>query len=677
MATPADMSERARLRHRVVVAVAGAVLAIYALRAVTDAGGNDLQSIFDDFVYNGLLVIAAGGCVLRAALYREERPAWLLLGVGMVAWATGDIYYTLADPEFPSLSDVGYLLFYPASYATLWLLVRRRIPHFDRGLFVDGLIAALAVAAMAAALVFEPIHDSSTGSSAAVAVNLAYPLADMLLISIAVGVMALTGWRPGRTWIFIALGLAVSAVADGWYLYKIATETYVEGTLLDALWPASMLLIAYAAWQPAEQVKAARLEGWRVFALPSAFGSLGIALLVRDHFERLNDLALILSGLVLLAVILRMTLLFRQNIEMLAQSRREALTDSLTGLGNRRSLMADLREQMAAATMANPRVLVVYDLDGFKQYNDTFGHPAGDALLARLGTKLAAAVAPYGSAYRMGGDEFCALVRAEGPGIEAIAAATDAALTERGEGFEVTASQGRVLLPLEAEDVTFALQVADGRMYLNKGGKRSSPRRQTRDVLLQALRERTPELDVHLHGVAELAHRVGTALGVSPEDLDELTRAAELHDVGKMAIPDGILDKPGALDDDEWAFMRRHTIFGERILAAAPALLPVAKLVRSSHEHYDGSGYPDGLAGEAIPLGSRIILVCDAYHAMVSDRPYAEAMSHGEALRELKRHAAGQFDPQVVKVFCQVIAGGPGVPEEEPSGARESAPGGR
>ena len=671
------MSERAHRRFSVVSIAVFGILGIYALRAITDVGGDDLQSLFDNYVYNGLLVAAAGACVLRGCLYREERLAWLLLGAGMVAWAAGDIYYTLAEPGFPSLSDVGYLLFYPASYATLWLLVRSRIPRFDRGLFVDGLIAALAVAAMAAALVFEPIHDSSTGSSAAVAVNLAYPLADMLLISVAVGIMALTGWRPGRTWIFIALGLAVSAVADGWYLYKIATETYVEGTILDAFWPASMLLIAYAAWQPAQEARAARLAGWRLFALPAAFGTLGIALLVRDHFVRLNDLALILAGLVLVAVILRMTLLFRQNLAMLEQSRREALTDSLTGLGNRRSLMIDLREQMAEATMGSPRVLVVYDLDGFKQYNDTFGHPAGDALLGRLGTKLAAAVEPYGRAYRMGGDEFCALVRADGPGIEAIAASTDAALTERGEGFEVTASQGRVLIPQEAEDMTFALQVADGRMYMNKGGKRSSPRRQTRDVLLQALRERTPELGEHLHGVAELAHRVGMEMGLSPEDLDELTRAAELHDVGKMAIPDGILNKPGTLDADEWAFMRRHTIFGERILAAAPALLPVAKLVRSSHEHFDGSGYPDQLVGEDIPLGSRIILVCDAYHAMVSDRPYAEAMSHDAALRELKRHAAGQFDPQVVKAFCEVIARAPGAPAEERSGARESAPGGR
>ena len=123
---------------------------------------------------------------------------------------------------------------------------------------------------------------------------------------------------------------------------------------------------------------------------------------------------------------------------------------------------------------------------------------------------------------------------------------------------------------------------------------------------------------------------------MASEQLDELARAAELHDIGKVAIPDAILNKPGPLDDDEWSFMRRHTIIGERILGAAPALRPVARLVRASHESWDGNGYPDGLAGEEIPLGARIVAVCDAYHAMISDRPYREAMLPAEAVAELR-----------------------------------------
>jgi two-component system, cell cycle response regulator len=140
-------------------------------------------------------------------------------------------------------------------------------------------------------------------------------------------------------------------------------------------------------------------------------------------------------------------------------------------------------------------------------------------------------------------------------------------------------------------------------------------------------------------------------LGLDPEALDELVRAAELHDVGKIAIPDEILDKSGPLSDDDWGFLRRHTVAGERILGAAAPLGPVAQLVRSSHERWDGSGYPDGLQGAEIPLGARVIAVCDAYDTMVSERHYSSALQAQAALAELRRSAGRQFDPRVVEAF--------------------------
>ena len=138
-------------------------------------------------------------------------------------------------------------------------------------------------------------------------------------------------------------------------------------------------------------------------------------------------------------------------------------------------------------------------------------------------------------------------------------------------------------------------------------------------------------------------------------DRSPLLQAASLHDVGKAAVPDDILNKSGPLNDDEWAFMRRHTLIGERILSAAPALSRAAKLVRWSHERYDGKGYPDKLAGRAIPLASRIIAVCDAYDAMVSDRPYKPAAEPAAARAELRRCAGQQFDPEVVEICCAVL----------------------
>jgi two-component system, cell cycle response regulator len=361
----------------------------------------------------------------------------------------------------------------------------------------------------------------------------------------------------------------------------------------------------------------------------------------------------------MLTVLWRTALTFRENLKMLHYSQREALTDALTGLGNRRRLMTDLMRELDEATAETPRALILYDLDGFKRYNDGFGHPAGDALLARLGRSLAMAVSPWGRAYRLGGDEFCALVQIGPEDIDVLLERSRAALTEHGHGFLVSASHGLVFLPTEAAEPSLAMQIADQRLYGNKGTrKRQAVNQQTRDVLLQVLQERQPELQEHLHEVAELAVAIGRKLALMPEELDEMARAAELHDVGKMAIPDEILNKPGPLDRIELGFIRQHTIVGERILAAAPSLSPVARIVRASHERWDGSGYPDGLQGEEIPLASRIIAACDAYHAMTSDRPYAAAVPQKDALAELRRCAGAHFDPKVVEVLCAEVDGG-------------------
>jgi HD-GYP domain-containing protein (c-di-GMP phosphodiesterase class II) len=168
--------------------------------------------------------------------------------------------------------------------------------------------------------------------------------------------------------------------------------------------------------------------------------------------------------------------------------------------------------------------------------------------------------------------------------------------------------------------------------------------------------ERRPELRHHIDDVALLARGVGRRLGLRAHELHEAVRAAELHDIGKMAIPDALLSKPGPLDAAEWEFMRQHTVIGERMLHMAPALEGVARLVRWSHERIDGAGYPDGLAGDEIPLGARIVAVCDAFGAMTSDRPYRTAGSADEAVAELLRHAGTQFDPEVVAAFQAELA---------------------
>jgi diguanylate cyclase (GGDEF)-like protein len=379
------------------------------------------------------------------------------------------------------------------------------------------------------------------------------------------------------------------------------------------------------------------------------------------------------SGWSVALVVVALALLVFAGISFLTHHRllvATSLTDALTGIPNRRKLKADLEEGLKEASRDRPLLLMLFDLNGFKAYNDTFGHPAGDALLIRLAKALDAAMTQHGAtAYRLGGDEFCILATVDPDDTTPIVAAAAEALSEHGGGFSITASYGAILLPQESQDVVEAMRLVDQRMYAQKTSKRRSPDRQSRDVLLRALHERNPELAERHAAVARLADAVGERMGLSAEDQAQLHQAAELHDVGKLAIPEELLHKPGPLDAEEWAFVRRHPLVGERIIAAAPALAPAAKLVHATHERFDGSGYPDGLAGEQIPLGARIIAVCDAFTAMTFPRTYAPQLTVPQAIAELRRCAGTQFDPSVVDALANLIVGLTWPPERSTASA--------
>jgi two-component system, cell cycle response regulator len=602
-------------------------------------------------------IVVVGASLLTIARARSIRGreglAWGLIGLGSLLWASADVYWTVVLSKHevipvPSISDAGYLAFYPLVFAGLCLLLRARVEGTPRTLWVDGITAALAAGALSAAIVLQTVLDTVGGDALGVATNLAYPFGDLILLSVVIASFALRGWRADRTWLLLGLGIVLFWVADSYYLVTVANETYTYPSVMDGGWTSCLILLSVAAWQRPRRAVVDDQRGLRFTALPIAFATLGLAILVVAALNGLNAVAVLLAAASLLAVFGRLILTLRENAGMLASSRHEALTDALTGLGNRRALSRDL--ERAVADERDAVLLALFDLDGFKHYNDSYGHPAGDALLQRLGTKLAAHVDGVGTAYRMGGDEFCVLLPARGDGAEQAAAAAWA-LAEHGDGFTITCSHGAVDVPAEADEPGEALRIADQRMYAHKNGGRSSARSQSRDVLLRALAERDPDLGEHISGVAALAEAVARRLNLDDEQIDHIRHAAELHDVGKMAIPDAILDKPAPLEPAEWEFIRRHTLIGERIVAAAPALRPVAALVRSSHERWDGTGYPDQLAGEEIPLGARIVAVCDAFDAMIADRPYRLGVDAVLALGELGRCAGTQFDPAVVAAF--------------------------
>jgi diguanylate cyclase (GGDEF)-like protein len=335
-----------------------------------------------------------------------------------------------------------------------------------------------------------------------------------------------------------------------------------------------------------------------------------------------------------------------------------AMTDPLTGLGNRRLLMHNLSTQLKSASTSRPLVLMLFDLNGFKTYNDAFGHSAGDDLLSRLGRALAAAVASRGRAYRLGGDEFCVLAPISHEDVEETIATAAAALTEHGTGFRIDASYGSILLPAETQDAAEALRLVDQRMYVQKRGGRRSADRQSKDVLLHALYERNPRLHDQVHEVGALVEAVAERLGLSSEDTRHAVQAGELCDVGQVAIPDAILGKDGDLDEEEKSFLRNQPVISERIIAAAPALAEVARLVRSTGEHVDGTGFPDGLAGDEIPLGSRIVAACRRFVLLTAGL----TPGHGtvsatatEALTAIGREAGTSFDVRVVDVLAAVV----------------------
>jgi len=620
-------------------------------------------TLFGGWATAGVQLAAAALVGLRGArLAGRERLAWSLIAAGIVVWTLGDVYWLtiLAGvdvPPVPSGADLLYLAFVPLVFAGLLLLMHARIRYVPRTVAVDGVIVALAAAVVAAAAVVQPVARAAQGDTLAVVTNVAYPVLDLMLLGLILVAVALRGWRPDRTWLLLGAGTLAFWLADSLYLVATADGTYTTPSAYDVGWVGSTVLYALAAWQPKSvSLARERTRGAREIALPLAlaFAALVVTVLQPPTAAHAATLALGLSCM--LAVMLRLGLTFRENVAMLDASHRLALTDALTGLGNRRALTVELDAAFVPAGGASARTLVLFDLDGFKHYNDSFGHPAGDALLMRLGRNLARAVADGGQAFRMGGDEFCVLLRGDADATAPLVAAAAVALSDRGEGFAIGCSHGAIALPREAGDPETALRIADQRMYAAKDGGRPSAGRQSKDVLLRALSERDPELGSHLADVARLAEEVARRVGLEPEAVEHVRHAAELHDIGKVAIPDAILHKEGPLDDAEWTFIHNHTLIGERIIAAAPALGPVAALVRSSHERFDGGGYPDALNGAAIPFGARIVAICDAFDAMVTDRAYRPAMSSVEALAELRRCAGTQFDPEVVEAFCAMWA---------------------
>jgi two-component system, cell cycle response regulator len=641
------------LRRRSPAVVGAALLAAIWAHALLQFGDAGTDDFFARWMHDAVLLVAGSACVVDAFGTRRRRLPSAALGAGLLLVLVGDLIYSMAPDldavPVPSLSDPFWLAIYPCAYLALLLLTREHVAETLIANRVDGIVSGFAVASLLAAVTMSTAIDGAAGAPLAQQLtNLAYPTVDLVLLGAIVSAVALSGWRIDRLWLLF--GGAVVAWETANVIYMFGGEGQI-GIVADALVATGAMGMAVAVvTRPGRRRSTADDRGLFV---PVAFGVVALGLLAVAVPLHVNGVAIGLAVATLALVLGRMMLALKENQALLGASRIEATTDALTGLSNRRRLKTDL----ALAVEDGARyALVLLDLNGFKSYNDSYGHGAGDALLAQLGEALAERLRGVGVAYRMGGDEFCVLARDPGD-VEAVSALSAEALSMRGNGFSITAAYGAVLVPDEAHDDTTALVLADTRMYRQKNSGRLPAAHQSAGVLIAVLEERAPGLASHVRTVSDLACATAAELGMAGDDLDALRHAAALHDIGKMAVPESVLEKPGPLTDAEWDLMRRHTLVGERILAAAPALERSAQLVRSSHERVDGRGYPDGLCGDAIPLGSRVILVADAFDAMTSERSYGKVLSTDEALAELRRCAGTQFDAGVVAAFERALVG--------------------
>jgi two-component system, cell cycle response regulator len=451
-------------------------LGVFALHTTLGFGGAGGEGLFQDGIYNVLMLGASLAVLARGALVREDRSAWLAMGAGLLSWSLGELYYSLLIEGTSreaggsvSFADVLYLGMYPCFYVGLGLLARSRLRGMRIAMWLDGLIAGLGAASVGAALILPPILDAATGAHSSIVVSIAYPIGDVLLMMFAVAALGMTGWRAGNVWLPIAASMLVSAIADSTYLYLTATDSYRSGTWLECLWPLAAILLAVAAWIPAARARPRRMKSWQMTSVPALALLSALGVLVYGNLaSQLTLPALALATATVLAVGVHLLVTLRENLELLAHSRRLSLTDPLTGLGNRRLLMGDLNLACKTTREHEPWELVLYDLDGFKLYNDTFGHPAGDTLLVRLSERLKLAVEPHGAAYRMGGDEFCVLFDSSDTDNGELVCSSVAALCEHGPGFSITASHGVVRIPAEMRDPASILQLADQRLYRRK-----------------------------------------------------------------------------------------------------------------------------------------------------------------------------------------------------------------
>ena len=398
------------------VVLAIGVIAFTASSVLNVSAG---RVFFDEFLYPALNLFAAGLIAVRAYRVATERWVWILFAAGMTCSAMGDVIYALwvPDGQSPSVADPAYLAYYPLVYAGLLVLLRARLKRASVAIQLDSLVCALTMAAVAAALTAGPIHAATTRAPATVLVGILYPWGDLVLLALAAGMLPIRGWRNEFRSILLVAGFVLFVVADAAYLFETSARSYRVGTLLDACWPVSSLLLAMASWAPSSSDAPAPRRGFGPYFKPVACTVVALGVTILAHNSRI---AVTLAALSLVAIAARFSVTFR-DVSMLAESHKQAMIDELTALPNRRSLATALTatsdpspaRPSSATPASSRRALLLLNLGEFQEINDSVGRHFGDELLCHIANRLASCLRREDLLARVSDDEFGILL-AEG-----------------------------------------------------------------------------------------------------------------------------------------------------------------------------------------------------------------------------------------------------------------------
>ena len=496
--------------------VLGVLLAAYVVMLLVYPNGPE-SSLLNNWVVDGFEVVVALLCIARAIVGGPLRPVAIALGTGLLAWSLGDVLWSLetlggGNPSTPSPADAFYLLFYPLACVAIILLMRTEVRKPPLTAWLDGIMTGLGAAAVVAAFAFDTISQEVSGPPLTVITLFAYPIADLVLLAMVVGALAmLPTWRNAQ-WLILALGCALDAVGDTVYLFQTSAGTYVVGTLLDVTWPAAIFLISLAMWQrPTSSTRSVVIRPR--FTLPAIGATCGLVVLFRGSLNHMSRVALVLAGVTLLVVVGRLLLSFRDLTTINESRKRQALTDELTGLGNRRYLMGVLEDFFAYSTTSDHHqrlALLLIDLNHFKEINDSFGHPVGDQILKALGPRIEGILRSSDVLARLGGDEFGVVLTDADVDYAATIAERITAQLEASFQLEVaslylSASIGIAVAPDHAPNSAELFRCADVAMYRAKVARRpfdvyeqaaddGLSRMQRIDQLRHAIEEHTLEL---------------------------------------------------------------------------------------------------------------------------------------------------------------------------------------